>query len=384
MSTREPRTRRAIVFVALLAILGASVFILRSLNDEPATRSPKVEPGELPRFPTLAVVGDIACDPGNANFNDGEGQDGECMHGAVYSLIDPQNEDRVFSPDRLVVLGDVQYDAGEYDKYFADGAYDDTFGRLRELTWPVPGNHDYRDDGAEGYFDYFNGEGEDDGLAGERGKGYYSQQLGCDEDGNVCTWRFLFLNTELDGDEWETELAWLEDQIATYEEDCLAVVGHSAPFSTADHFEGESASGESMLPVWDALYGGTDEDLDPERNADLLLVAHSHAYLRYLPQNDDIDAVEVDGSDDEHPVAEATNEAGVTEILVGTGGESTDLKDEYLDPDPNEAYRDLDVYGLLKLGLGSDSDPASWDAEFYEIGSTSGDAPSDSASGDCH
>ena len=38
--------------------------------------------------------------------------------------------------------------------------YNLSWGRLRPLSRPVPGNHEYQDDDdARGYFNYFNGPG---------------------------------------------------------------------------------------------------------------------------------------------------------------------------------------------------------------------------------
>ena len=50
-------------------------------------------------------------------------------------------------------------------------SYGPSWGRLKSITRPVAGNHEYGTPGAAGYFDYFNGVGQADGPAGKRGQG---------------------------------------------------------------------------------------------------------------------------------------------------------------------------------------------------------------------
>ena len=57
-------------------------------------------------------------------------------------------------------------------------SYDRTWGRVKAITRPVVGNHEYETPGAAGYFDYFNGPGRATGRAGRRGEGWYSFDVG--------------------------------------------------------------------------------------------------------------------------------------------------------------------------------------------------------------
>ena len=59
--------------------------------------------------------------------------------------------------------------------------YDPTWGRFKNRTFPVPGNHEYMTEGAEGYFGYFGK------AAGDSSEGYYSYDL----DG----WHVIALNS---------------------------------------------------------------------------------------------------------------------------------------------------------------------------------------------
>jgi hypothetical protein len=334
-----------------------------------------------PPMKVMAMVGDMVCDPSNPKWNKGLGKDGECKHLAVYRLIDPRNENRIFRPDRLITLGDHQYDRGVYEKFFHRGAYNDTFGRLKKITLPSVGNHEYKTSNASGYWDYFNGKGNKFGLAGERGKGYFAERSGCvtRDRRKVCTWRILVLNTELGGDKWDQQLAWLNSQMKNYPERCLMAVGHAGLFSTSDHYDGVSGTtGNSLAPIWEALYRGRGS----VRNADLYITGHSHSYERFKPQNEDVKKVEVSGV--KHHRAGQDPATGITHILVGTGGESTDAHEFHLPPDPNQVKRNLDIYGLLKMNLGLKRDRTAWAAKFYEIGSKPGSRPYDQVSRDCN
>lgn len=70
----------------------------------------------------------------------------------------------------VLALGDNQYEDGALSKF--QQSYDPTWGQLKAITKPVPGNHEYLTPGAAGYFDYFRS------VASERDKGYYAFELG--------------------------------------------------------------------------------------------------------------------------------------------------------------------------------------------------------------
>src|SRR5437588_5537203 len=79
----------------------------------------------------------------------------------------------------VAALGDNAYPNGSASDY--DKCYDPTWGRFKDRTHPVPGNHDYDTSNAAGYFGYFGA------LAGPPGRGYYSYEVG--------TWHVVGLNS---------------------------------------------------------------------------------------------------------------------------------------------------------------------------------------------
>ncbi len=116
----------------------------------------------------LAVVGDIACQPGEADRH------GEAAHEicttpkAPYtstSLWQSQeataNQIEAMKPDAVAILGDLQYQVGQYSDF--EQSFDLTYGAFKFLTRPAPGNHEFYDEHSEtgvagyGYFSYYNG-----------------------------------------------------------------------------------------------------------------------------------------------------------------------------------------------------------------------------------
>jgi len=121
----------------------------------------------------VVATGDIACDPDHRHYRDGVGASHNCHQKATADLV------RAQAPDAVLPLGDIQYESGTLDAFRA--SFDRTWGALKPLMRPVPGNHEYVLAGAPGYFDYFGA------AAGPPGKGYYSYGIG--------SWHFIALNS---------------------------------------------------------------------------------------------------------------------------------------------------------------------------------------------
>jgi hypothetical protein len=116
----------------------------------------------------LAVVGDIACQPGETEPT-GEKAHENCTTPKAptpaTSLWQSQeataNQIEAMKPDAVAILGDLQYQVGQYSDF--EKSYDLTYGAFKILTRPAPGNHEFYDEhGATGvagygYFSYFNG-----------------------------------------------------------------------------------------------------------------------------------------------------------------------------------------------------------------------------------
>src|SRR5258708_25216015 len=106
--------------------------------------------------PVIAVAGDIACDPTNSNFNGGNGSSNACRELSTSNLLVNANLAAVLN------LGDNQYYCGGYTAFLQ--SYGPTWGRVKSITHPAVGNHEYltsggpdcnsQNAGASGYFSY--------------------------------------------------------------------------------------------------------------------------------------------------------------------------------------------------------------------------------------
>lgn len=131
---------------------------------------------------TVVAVGDIACPPGAATTAT------TCKEGATAKLAASLNPQAVFA------LGDTQYYKGTYSEF--TGSYDKTWGALKSITRPVPGNHEYLTAGAAGYYKYFAPRIPDsaDGL------GYYTSTVG--------SWRVFNLNSNCTKINCAAQVTW--------------------------------------------------------------------------------------------------------------------------------------------------------------------------------
>jgi Tol biopolymer transport system component len=283
--------------------------------------------------PVVAAGGDIACDPANPNFNGGLGVGGVCRQKLTSDLLLRSDL------SSILVLGDEQYEDGALAKF--QQSFDPSWGRLKQLMRPVPGNHEYRVSGAAGYFDYFNGPGQQGGPAGNRGGGYYSFDVG--------SWHVIALNSEcrrIGGcGPSSPQMDWLRADLASHPASCTVAYWHRPPFTS-----GRNDDNGDMLPALSLLY---------ESNVDLLLAAHEHFYERFAPQAPD-------GTSD--PAR------GIREFISGMGGKS---RFGFPDPQPNSEFRSNSFFGVLELTLREGG--YSWKAVRAPTGGTV-----DSGSDSCH
>src|SRR5262245_2405919 len=98
------------------------------------------------RAAVLAAAGDIACSPNDPSYNGGLGTAAECRMKDTSDLLVGAGYDAV------VLLGDDQYESGAFADFLA--SYDPTWGRVKAITRPAPGNHEYNTPGAAGYYQY--------------------------------------------------------------------------------------------------------------------------------------------------------------------------------------------------------------------------------------
>ena len=113
--------------------------------------------------PVLAVVGDVACQPGEEESGEkaGENCTGDTAQNLIQSQAATAQQIENMKPDLVALLGDEQYQVGQYSDF--ESSYDQSYGAFKLITRPAPGNHEfYTEHGAigvagYGYFSYFNG-----------------------------------------------------------------------------------------------------------------------------------------------------------------------------------------------------------------------------------
>ena len=135
-----------------------------------ATPTPSGTPTPIPTPSTnervVLALGDIVCAPGEPVT------DSTCVHQNLADLAIGDNA--VVTPHAFLGLGDLQYDDGTYAEFMGTGGYNDTWGPLKSISFPVPGNHEYRDQSnPPGYFQYWQGH-----MAGNEQSPWYDFILG--------------------------------------------------------------------------------------------------------------------------------------------------------------------------------------------------------------
>jgi hypothetical protein len=287
------RRRGRASIVTLSGMLTASCMAGVLAADSPGTSQPSTgdtntQPGQQTQYYlgakpvrstasiTIAAAGDIACPPDSEGFSDEEaGQQRPCQEGATADLV------AAMEPDAVLPLGDNQYPNGSLARY--QQGYDRTWGRFKDISYPVVGNHEYGTSGAKGYFDYFGA------AAGDREAGYYSYDLG--------GWHLIALNSECEriggcggGSPQEQ---WLRADLAAHSAKCTLAYFHQPRWSSGTH-----GNNPNYDAFWRAMY---------DAGVDIVLTGHDHDYERFAPLRPDgtVDAA-----------------GGVRQFVVGTGGDS--------------------------------------------------------------
>lgn len=252
---------------------------------------------------TVVAAGDIACDPADAGYNGGAGTATRCHMMATSSVA------LGLSPAAVLLLGDNQYENGALAKYQA--SYDPSWGRLKAITRPAPGNHEYGTAGAQGYYDYF-------GMAaGDPAKGWYSFNLP-----GPGGWHLAALNsncTAIGGCETSSPQGqWLAADLAAHPGVCTLAFWHHPRFSSGPH-------GNDLLSqdFWTLLRAA---------GADLILNGHDHGYERFAPQSP----------------AGVADPGGPREFVVGTGGKNLT---SVATVRANSEVRNYASFGILELKL---------------------------------
>jgi 3',5'-cyclic AMP phosphodiesterase CpdA len=256
-----------------------------------------------------------------------------CWHVRTANVV------RQLNPEALLLLGDLQYETASKEDFA--GYFDPAFGEFKSITYPVPGNHEYFTPGAAGYFDYFNGAGNDTGRAGARSRGYYSFDLGA--------WHVIAINSnclEVGGcGSRSPQATWLRADLAASRAKCTLAFMHSSRFSSGEH-----GNDEQLRDLWQILY---------EAGADVVLSAHDHTYERFSPQD---------------AVGRSDDKRGIRAFVVGTGGKGTG---RFLRARPNSEFRYNESIGVLTMTLRAED--YSW--RFAAVPAYPLD---DSGNGQCH
>jgi hypothetical protein len=288
----------------------------------PGTPNPPTPPDSA--VATLVGAGDIAqCSSSGPSASKAE---------ATAKLLDAIPRD----PSTVVyTTGDNVYNDGTASEF--KNCYAPTWGRHKDRTRPVPGNHDYNTTGATGYYGYFGA------AAGQPGKGWYSYDLGA--------WHVVVLNSNCASiggcGAGSAQEQWLRADLAASSARCTVAMWHHPRFNSGR----THGNNMEVAPLWSALY---------DHGADVILNGHVHVYERFAPQT---------------PDARADGAHGIRQFTVGTGGapgyafETT--------PQPNSEVRRTGTDGVLKLTLRADG----YDFRFLAV---AGQTFSDSGSGTCH
>ena len=206
----------------------------------------------------------------------------------------------------VLVLGDLVYHENTLEGY--RDCYDATWGRHRKRTRPVPGNHDYGNDGAA-YYAYWGAH-----AAGQPGGGYYSFELGA--------WHLVALNSNIDMGPDSEQGHWLRADLAATRARCILAYWHHPLFTSGKHRADDRAA-----PLYRMLH---------EAGASLVLNGHGHNYERFAPQD-------ADGRLD--------LERGPRSFVVGTGGAK--LR-ELVAREANSEVYEAGTWGVLRLELYED------------------------------
>jgi carboxypeptidase family protein/calcineurin-like phosphoesterase family protein len=307
----DPMKTPGVVGMAAFAVAGAViVFVSCSGNDRPAELSGRARShAVVTHDPVVVVTGDIACtggDPGQARGTSNQQcaerdwtDAGGAFHRGTGSLANSLN------PDYVILIGDLQYPNGSTQDFTNSPAT--TYGAFTPWWWgqpnlagkffPVPGNHEYRDLAAGGFFARFGSAGNTSAPPGDPSQGYYAYdiptlngawravalnsgpctELSTDANGNPVPWdstdtlaaRQYRTSAKCDGA--SPQQAWLNAELQNNHRFCTLAYWHHNAMSGLGGTEG------IVTPWWRQLANSTNQ-------ADVVLWGHQHDWERFAPQ----------------------------------------------------------------------------------------------------
>jgi hypothetical protein len=198
----------------------------------------------------VVIAGDISCDTPR-RVRSGVGPLGTQCGEVSTALLTT-----TLAPEGVIALGDLQYESASVAEIAA--FYEPTWGRFKNITYPVRGNHEYITGGAAGYVDYFS----------EMSPSYWTTDAG--------GWRIITVDSWCQGllfagcSSTSPQTQWLQAELLRAKTDgrCAAVMMHH-PFVSSGRF-----ATSTVKPLWEASVAG---------GADVVFTAHDHHYERFEP-----------------------------------------------------------------------------------------------------
>jgi acid phosphatase type 7 len=213
--------------------------------------------------PLIVAVGDIACAPG------GRVTKTTCRQAAT------ARQAKRYNPRYAFVLGDAQYEKGALRAFRR--VYDKSWGTLRRITKPIPGNHEYGTQKAAGYFAYFRNR--------QPGPpGYYTFDAG--------TWQVYALNSNCGPIDCQREVRWLDHLMDVQPAACSMILLHHPLYSSGAH-----GNNPVVRRFW---------RIAVRHRTDVALAGHDHDYERFR-------RMDADGN---------VARRGMASFVAGTGGKS--------------------------------------------------------------
>lgn len=264
---------RTSIWISIFSVLTAGLLSLhlntRLIED---SSSPQLELTRKHSY-RLAVVGDIACQPSDPNYNEGNGIVNACQHKKVAESI---ARDRV---DAVVLLGDIQYYYGRFEDF--ESSFVPPWRAVTRPLYIVPGNHDYGDGSLAGYTKTWQQFFPSATYQAE-GRPYYTAQFG--------DWRAYALdsNCEFVGgcDTNSEQYKYLTRQVSSTMSTCSLAMWHHPTLTSGVHQEPDSLARAANF-----------SQLLDQHGVDIVLNGHDHDYERLTPPG-----------------------AGYRQFVVGTGG----------------------------------------------------------------
>jgi len=299
---------------------------------------------------TLVGAGDIA----DCSYSNDEGT--AQLLGSTLRSLTPDHSLPPLEQARAIAMGDNAYPranrtqyANCYDNYNLDSTWStfdasrqppDWWGRYKDQTMPVLGNHEYMNSDdptikSQPYFDYFGGKNgfnpeavapvpnaPDNNHGLKFNEGYYSYDLG--------SWHIVALNSNCDKvggcDASSPQGQWLQSDLTNHPVQCTLVYFHHPLYATAN-----GTNTLNVRPLWEMLYAN---------GADVILSGHAHRYERHAPMTPE-------------GLVDSTN--GIRQFVVGTGGEPGGSVIDANQVPQGVLEKVVIDFGVIKLDLDAES-----------------------------